>query len=126
MTTAKRWSATVVAEASGPFALRLRDEYDLVNKPEAARRVVVRPDAPPTMAVAAPDEFKETSADDFLTLAIAARDDVAVASAELHYTIERSQGSTGPTSGSVAAPLDGLGTPTARGEAGSESRRRWP
>lgn len=69
------------------------------------------------MAVAALDEFKETSPDDFLTLAIAARDDVAVASAELHYTIERSQGSTGPISGNVAAPLDGLGTPTVRGEA---------
>ncbi len=113
----KRWSATVMAELSGTYALMLRDEYDLVNPPEAMRRVVVRPDAPPIVAVAAPDEFKETSPDDFLTLAIAARDDVAVASAELHYTIERSQGSTGPISGNVAAPLDGLGTPTARGEA---------
>ena len=110
----------------GRLLLKLRDEYDLENKPEPARRVVVRPDAPPTVAVAAPDEFKETSPDDFLTLAIAARDDVAVASAELHYTIERSQGSTGPTSGSVAAPLDGLGTPVARGEAALESRDAWP
>ncbi len=112
----KRWSATVVAEASGPFSFKLRDEYDLVNPPEAARRVVVRPDAPPIVAVVAPDEFKETSPDDSLTLAIIARDDVAVASAELHYTIERGQGSTGPTSGNVVAPLDGLGTPLARGE----------
>ena len=42
------------------------------------------------VAIAAPDDFKETSPDDFLTVAIAARDDVAVASAELHCTIERS------------------------------------
>ena len=39
---------------------------------------------------------------------------MAVTSAELHYTIERSQGPTGPTSGSVAAPLDGLGTAVAQ------------
>ena len=113
---AKTWSATVVAEASGPFAIRLRDEYNLENKPDAAFRVVVRPDAPPALAIAAPDEFKETSADDYLTVAVAARDDVAVAWAELRYTIERSEGSKGLTSGSVAAPLDGLGTVMARGE----------
>ena len=113
----KRWSATVVAESSGPFVVKLRDEYNLISKPEPVRRVVVRPDAPPIVAVAAPDAFKETSSDDMLTLGIAARDDVAVASAELHYTIERSQGSTGAKSGSVAAPLDGLGMPMARGEA---------
>ena len=73
--------------------------------------MVVRPDAPPTVALAAPDEFKETSPDDDLTIAVAARDDVAVASAELHYMIERDQASTSPTSGSVASPLEGLGTP---------------
>ena len=114
---ATRWSATLVAEASGPFVIRLRDEYDLDNKPDAARRVVVRPDSPPVMAIAAPDDFKETSPDDYLTVGIAARDDVAVASAELHCTIERSAGSTGPASAMVTAPLDGLGTPMARGEA---------
>ena len=102
-TDATRWSATVVAEAPGPFVIRLRDEYDLENKPEAVRRVVVRADAPPVMAIVAPDDFKETSADDYLTVAIAASDDVAVASAELHCAIERSAGSTGKVSASVAA-----------------------
>jgi hypothetical protein len=113
----KRWSASVVAGASGPFAIKLRDEYGLENKRDPGLSVVVRPDMPPTLAIVAPDEFKETSPYDYLTLAVAARDDVAVASAELHYTIERSDGSAGPTSGSVAAPLVGLGTPSARGEA---------
>jgi hypothetical protein len=112
-----RWSATVTAKASGPFLFTLRDQYDLENKPEAIRRVVVRADAPPTLAVVAPDEFQETSADDLLRVAVSARDDVAVAAAELHYAIERGKGSTGPTEGRVAAPLDGLETPTARGEA---------
>jgi hypothetical protein len=113
----KVWSTTVAAESSGPFLVKLRDQYDLENKPEAARRVVVRPDAPPTLTVAAPDEFQETSPDDLLTLAISARDDVAVASADLHYTIERSPGSTGPMSGSVAAPIEGLGSRMAQGSA---------
>ena len=71
----------------------------LSQQPDPARRVVVRPDAPPTLAVAAPDEFKETSPDDFLTVAVAAQDDVAVASAELHYTIERSAGLDRPDVG---------------------------
>ncbi len=113
----KHWSATVVAEESGPFLIKLYDEFGLENQPGAALRVVVRPDAPPTMALAAPDEFKETSPDDDLTIAVAAHDDVAVTSAVLHYTIERNQGPTRPTSGSVAAPLEGLGTAVARGEA---------
>ncbi len=77
----------------------------------------MRPDAPPTLAVATPSDLKETSPDDLLTVAIVAHDDVAVASAELHYTIERANGSTGPSLGHVTAPLQGLGTPSARGEA---------
>jgi hypothetical protein len=112
-----RWSATVVAEASGPFTIKLGDEYALENKPEAPRRVVVHADAPPTLAIEAPADLDETSPEDHLLVGIAARDDVAVASAELHVTIERGSGSTGPASASVAAPLNGLGTPVALGEA---------
>ena len=111
------WSGTVGAEASGPFAFRLRDEHGLENRPEAPRRLTVRPDAPPTLAVATPDAFKETRPDDLLMVAVVAHDDVAVASCELHYTIERAAGSTGPDPGHVAAPLAGLGTRSARGEA---------
>ena len=113
----RRWTTTVVAAVSGPFAFRLRDEFDLESLPEASRRLTVRPDAPPTLAVATPSDLKETSPDDLLTVAIVAHDDVAVASAELHYTIERANGSTGPALGHVTASLQGLGTPSARGEA---------
>ena len=68
----KHWSATVVAEESGPFLIKLNDEFGLENQPGAALRVVVRPDAPPTVALAGADEFKETSPDDDLTIAVAA------------------------------------------------------
>jgi len=112
-----RWSATVAAEASGPFAFKLRDEHGLENRPEAPRRLTVKPDAPPTLAIATPDAFKETAPDDLLMVAVVAHDDVAVATCELHYTVDRSRGSTGPDSGHVAAPLAGLGTRSARGEA---------
>jgi hypothetical protein len=117
-TDGKRWSATVVAQVSGPYSINMRDRYDLANKPDLSRRVIVRADAPPTLNVLAPDEFKETNPNDYLRLGVAARDDVAVASAELHYSIERSPGAKGPTAGSVPALLAGLGTPRARGEAG--------
>ena len=82
--------------------------------PRPSRRLTVRPDAPPTLAVATPSDLKETSPDDLLTVAIVAHDDVAVASAELHYTIERANGSTGPCARARDCPLQGLGTPSAR------------
>jgi len=113
----RRWATTVVAAASGPFTFRLRDQYDLESPPAAPHRLTVRPDVPPTLAVATPSDLKETSPDDLLTVAIIAHDDVAVASAELHYTIERPAGLTGPALGHETAPLQGLGTPSARGEA---------
>jgi hypothetical protein len=113
----RRWTTTVVAGVSGPFAFTLRDDFDLESPPAAPHRLTVRPDAPPTLAVATPSDLKETRSDDLLMVAIVAHDDVAVASAELHYTIERSTGSTGPALGHTTAPLTGLGTPSARGEA---------
>ena len=113
----RRWAATVVADASGPFAFAMEDEYRIANRPEAPRRIAVRPDAPPTLAVAAPDTLKVSRPDDVLMLGVVAHDDFAVATAELHYAIERASGSTGAASGSVKAPLVGLGTRSARGEA---------
>jgi hypothetical protein len=113
----RRWTTLLAAATSGPFAFRLRDEFDLESLPDARYRLTVRPDLPPTLAVATPSDLKETSSDDLLTVAIVAHDDVAVASAELHYTIERAAGSTGPALGHETAPLTGLGTPSARGEA---------
>ena len=82
--------ARVVAEAAGsyPFTTRARrDEYGL-DGPVESHRLVVRPDLPPTLGMT-PVEAKEASPDDVLTIPLAARDDFAVASAELHFTVAR-------------------------------------
>jgi hypothetical protein len=115
-------TATLVADRSGPYTIALRDDHGLASRPEAPRQVVVRPDAPPVLAVRGPGGGEESSPDDALRVAIAARDDVAVASAELHYAIERARPSSSgeQEAGHVAAPLAGLGTRAARGEAALE------
>ncbi len=109
----------VVAEAAGsyPYATRLRrDAYGLDGPPEP-RRLIVRPDRPPTLA-ARPVAAAEAGAADVLTVPVVARDDFAVATAGLHYEIRRGGGdSVEPETGSVDIPLDGLGTPRASGEA---------
>ena len=109
-------SATLVVEASGPYTLALRDEHGLGNLPEPARRVIVRPDAPPTVTRRGLEGLKEASPDDALTVGVAARDDIAVASIELHYGIRRG-GSTDVESetGHVAVKTEGLGSRSARG-----------
>ena len=109
----------VVAEAPGmyPFTTRARrDEYG-IDGPAEPRRLVVRPDAPPVLTIK-PVEAKEAGPDDVLTIPMAARDDFAVASAELHFTITRAN-SEGiePASARRDLALDGLGTALARGEA---------
>jgi hypothetical protein len=119
----KSGTVTVTAEASGPFAVTLRDGHGLSSRPEAegARQVVVRFDAAPLVAMAGTGAAHESSPDDVLVLQVAARDDVAVATAALHYTIVRSGGTSaaGPetTEDHVAVALPGLGTRHARGEA---------
>ena len=117
----RRRSATVAlsADASGEYAVALRDAHGLASRPEPPRRVVVRPDAPPVVAVRGVDGLDEARADDTLRVGVAARDDVAVASAELHYTVERARRGrrTEDDAGHVAAPLAGLGHAAARGEA---------
>src|SRR5262249_52370629 len=74
--------ATVEAEASGTYALVLRDAHGLRSRPEAPRRLVVRPDAAPVLAIEGnhASEPESTGPGDVLTLGIAARDDLAVAS----------------------------------------------
>src|SRR5262249_31342774 len=83
--------ATVGAEASGTCTLVLHDVHGLRSRPEAPRRLVVRPDAAPVLALVGnkPAEAESTSPGDVLNLDIAARDDLAVASVELHYALER-------------------------------------
>ncbi len=118
-------SAKVVvsAEASGEYTIGLRDAYGLASRPEPPRRIVVRPDEPPVVAVGGVEGLDEARADDTLRVGVAARDDVAVASAELHYSIERaavrgsaSEPNPKDETGQVAAKLPGLGTRKARGE----------
>ncbi len=115
-------TALVPADVSGEYTVALRDTHGLASRPEPPRRVVVRPDAPPLVAVRGVEGLDTARADDTLRVGIAARDDLAVASADLYYTIDRaSGGSTSDVppgdSGHVAAPLAGLGTRSARGEA---------
>ncbi len=105
-----------MAEASGPYTVALRDEHGIVNAPEPPRRLIVRPDAPPTVTVRGLETLKEASPDDILTIGYAARDDIAVASIELHYAIRRG-GSAGavPENGHVAVKPEGLGSQGVRG-----------
>ncbi len=108
----------VIAENAGSYSYTTqikRDEYGLDGLKEP-RKIFVRPDAPPTLT-AKPAEAKEAGADDVLTVPIVARDDFAVAAAELHYTIRRSKSEAEPETKSINAPLQGLGTTRASGEA---------
>src|SRR5262249_40384163 len=84
-------SATVSlpAEVSGRFAIALRDALGIASRPEPPRRLVVRPDGPPSMALRGVEGLDEARPDDTLRVGVLAVDDVAVASAELHYTVER-------------------------------------
>ena len=108
--------ATLEAVASGPYVLTLRQDYDhgLDGHPET-RQLVVRADAPPTLAVKGPAAVSEARPDDLLQVGVAARDDFAVASAELHYEIRRSKATDEIQAGHVDLKLDGLGSPVARG-----------
>jgi|GEM_PF-1942411 len=111
-------SVVVIAETSGGFSLRIRDEQGLASRAETPRRLVVRPDAPPLLRVPGSDKAEETRPDDTLRIPVAARDDVAVASVELHYTIERARGESVAQegeSGHVVASWKGLGMASARG-----------
>ena len=116
-------SVRVDAEAAGsyPFTTRARrDEYGL-DGPIEPRRLIVRPDRPPTLSLQPPDA-REANPDDVLTVPLEARDDFAVDSAELHFTVTRAN-SEGiePASGKRNLALDGLGTggPGARRRSGS-------
>ena len=104
------------AQAGGPFVLTLLQDYrhGIDGHPEA-RQLVVRPDAPPTLAIKGPPRTSEARPDDVLQLGVAARDDFAVASAELHYEIRKASSGAETRAGHVALKLEGLGTALARG-----------
>jgi hypothetical protein len=111
-------SVAVLADRSGPFAISLSDSLGIASRPDQPRRVVVRADAPPVVQVRGPDDVSDASPGDTLDVGIAARDDVAVASVELHYDIgRRGSSAEGGESGRVAVSLNGLGSASARGVA---------
>ena len=117
-TSGRGGSLAVDAVRSGPYAVWLRDEHGITNRPDQPRRVNVRADAAPVVVVRGPEGGGGVSPNDTLGLAIAARDDVAVASVELHYAIERKDSSASdPETGHVDISPEGLGSRSARGGA---------
>ena len=114
----KTATATLTASKSGEYTIALKEVHGLKSRPEPSRRVVVRPDAPPVVALKGSEEADQARGDDTLRVAVAARDDVAVAAAELHYTVERASDSEDSEreKGEVKSKLEGLDTATARGE----------
>ncbi|MEO6810145.1 MAG: hypothetical protein ABI353_13610, partial [Isosphaeraceae bacterium] len=112
-----RRSITLDASASGLYAFALKDKYDLSNSVEPPRRLVVHPDLPPTVALDGSDEPRDARPDDVLLVDVAAHDDLAVASTELHYAVARTGSEAEPEPGQVKAPLKGFGTRSALGEA---------
>jgi hypothetical protein len=115
---ASRWTASVTAERSGPYTIRLTDEHRLNNRTEPVRRVNIRIDAAPSVALSGSDEPVASSPDDILLLNVAARDDIAVATAEVHYAIARGGSDAPSENGSLKIQLPGLGTRFVKGEAG--------
>ncbi|MEJ7639523.1 MAG: DUF4175 family protein, partial [Singulisphaera sp.] len=116
----KTGSVTLGADTSGPYRLRLRDGRGLTSLAGPPRRVVVVPDAPPTLSVRGNEAMEESRPDDVLRVGVSARDDLAVASAELHHSIERAHPSPGgpkAEEGHVKIPLPGLGARSASGAA---------
>lgn len=114
----RTWIVLAQAVASGRFHFELTDAQGIGSEPELARRVVVKPDAPPTVAfLAADDGLTQTSPSDLLVAAVLAEDDLGLAGAEMHYAIERFGSSDAPEQGKADLDLPGLGTNRARGDA---------
>ena len=114
----KTLTVTLTASKTGDYAITLKESHGLTSHPEPGRRVVTRPDAPPVVALRGSEETAEARGDDTLRVAVAARDDVAVASVQLHYTIEHARDAEDSEreKGEVNGKLDGLDTASARGE----------
>jgi len=111
-------SVAVLAARSGPFAVSLCDQLGIASRPDAPRRVLVRVDQPPAVMVRGPEGVTDIGPKDTLALGIAARDDIAVDSVELHYEVERRGSSAGSSeTAHVAVSLKGMGSRSARGDA---------
>ena len=110
--------AALKASKAGEYTFNLKESHGLMSRPEPSRRLVLRRDAPPVVATKGSEDVSEARDDDTLRVAVAARDDVAVASVELHYTVERASAAedSPKDKGAIVAKLDGLNTANARGE----------
>ena len=108
---------TLTAQATGDYALNLLDTHGLTSRSEPRRRVIVRPDAPPTVALGGMEGLDEARTDDTLRVDIKTSDDFGVVSVELHYRLERTTASSLPNFGKLTPAITGLGAPVARGEA---------
>lgn len=110
-------SIDAIANVSGEYILTLQDARGLTSLPEPARRVEVHADAPPSLAIGETAGLDQAQADDTLRVAVAAKDDVAVSSIELHYQIERSTRADQVASGDQGHVVVPIPTP-----AGAEAR----
>ncbi len=114
----KTGTLQVTAEIAGNYTFTTelkQDEHGLDGLLEK-RKLLVRADAPPVLSVVQ-IEAKEIGAEDVLTIPIVARDDFDVSTAELHYSLKRANSDAEPETGKIAAPLRGLGTIRAQGDA---------
>ncbi len=115
------WTATVSAQASGPFSILLEDEHGLSSRPEAPRRLEVRIDAPPNLALTGSGEPRPTAPGEVLRIGLAASDDFGLAGAELHYKVHRSNSAAeaevevGAEENRLPVELEGFGSRSARG-----------
>lgn len=113
-TDGNRWTAEVVATGSGRFTLTAEDAQGLTDRSGPSGRLEVQPDAPP--AVALGDGAEALGPGDRLVVPVASRDDLAVAAAELHVTINRRDSPNDePEQEVIPLALDGLGSPSAKG-----------
>lgn len=108
-------SVTLPAEVSGAFSVGLLDRDGIASRPETPSRLSVLADAPPVVTVSGNEGVERTRPDDTLRVGVQATDDLAVASAELHYTVEREGGVS--ETGQATVKLSGVGTPFANGPA---------
>lgn len=113
----REWSVVVTADAPGTYRFDLLDEFRLSARHEPTRRVLVRPDRPPTIALLDPEaEAVSVTAQDTLPIRLEARDDLAVESLQIEYTIARAGTDAPAETSQIPARLAGLGSPHVRGE----------
>ncbi|WZO98413.1 hypothetical protein EP7_005474 [Isosphaeraceae bacterium EP7] len=103
------------ADESGTFAIGLVDARGIAGRSGPARHLAVGPDEPPTAVAHGPDAGTRARPDDVLTIRLAAADDVAVASAELHCEVRRVAPGKSPSPAQMPIDLERVGPSEVRG-----------